>query len=207
MMTINVDTKPVYMNPKIIEIVERQYKAKYLLETQLKAKDGGWTYNPGLIFYTKEKHPEGSNYMAVFYDDRTSRLDPVAHPRTMITNGLSSIDNIVFDGLLVNGKVMYSHFRHHCNTDGFGNLIDGGRDYSRFSIKNDNLIKFKVIDDHFEEYDSNKDDTRCPMGNWRKSCDKWTCVNKCEVKNVKEVSISSNYPDAAGSGTGPAVLW
>ena len=79
------------------------------------------------IFYRETPHPEfGNLYFGIFEG---------AYELTYIINA----DNI--DGVYVpaveddNGELQYSSFRHDYKSFNNGNMIDGGRDYTRHSGK------------------------------------------------------------------------
>ena len=46
---------------------ENHYNVKFVCETPIKTNRGGWFDQSSLIFYSKEPHPQGSNYMAVIH--------------------------------------------------------------------------------------------------------------------------------------------
>lgn len=117
--------------------IEEQYKAEYVMDTCLKTHDGQWTNWYGCIFYTKEPHPKGSNYFALFKDELEG---------WKITNGLSAIEG-EFNGILFeDGELIHSRFRHDCFVHREA-MVDGGRDYVRTGgIPADaRPIKFKVV--------------------------------------------------------------
>ena len=121
--------------------VERQYNAKYLGEFTLKNTKGNWVNTPVAIFYTPQKHPEGSNYFGLYINSVTGV--------PMITNGLSAVidpetgEKVEYCGINVSGYVIYSAYRHD-----FQKLdnafIDGGRDYIKSSF--DKLVAFTIED-------------------------------------------------------------
>ena len=134
-----------FLSRGAIELIEKKYNAKYVLETDLKAKGGGWANWPGAIFYTEKAHPEGSNYFAIYRD-----LDENGF---MITNGLPSIQDVVFQGLEAEGEVIYSRYRHDYREGKNGAFVDGGRDYFRYggdSYNDYNIVEFKVVKDQLE---------------------------------------------------------
>jgi hypothetical protein len=140
-MIINTDSS--FLKKEIIETVEREYKAKYVLESCLKYKDGDWGNRPAAIFYTEEAHPRGSNYFALYF-----RGDSL-----MITDGLPSIKDVVFSGIEAEGEVVYSRYRHDFREGKNGAFVDGGRDYFKYGgdrFSDYNVVKFKVVKDHLE---------------------------------------------------------
>lgn len=140
-MKINTDCS--FIKDEMIKVFEKEYNAKYVLETCLKYKDGGWVNSPAAIFYTEKAHPKGSNYFAVYYDGST----------LMITDGLPAIKDVIFFGLEAEGEVVYSRYRHDNREGKNGAFVDGGRDYFRYggdNFNDYNIVKFKVVEDHLE---------------------------------------------------------
>lgn len=143
-----VNTSCSFLKPENIETIEREYNAKYILESDLLGRDGYsgatfWANKPAAIFYTEEAHPKGSNYFALYFRGDT----------LMITDGLPSINNVVFQGLEAEGEVEYSRYRHDFREVKNGAFVDGGRDYFKYggdSFSDYNVVKFKVVGDHLE---------------------------------------------------------
>lgn len=143
---MKIDTKCSFLSEGHIEMIEKEYNAKYILETDLKAKDGGWANRPGAIFYTEKAHPQGSNYFALYFNGDTC----------YITDGLPSIKDVVFQGLEAESEVIYSRYRHDYRESKNGAFVDGGRDYFRFGgdrFSDYHRVKFKVVEDRLEFID------------------------------------------------------
>jgi hypothetical protein len=145
---MKVNTACSFLGTKQIQTIEKKYDAKYVLETDLLAKDKHsgvtfWANRPAAIFYTEKAHPEGSNYFAIYMEyDLDGKMIP------MITNGLSSIKDVVFSGLEAEDEVIYSRYRHDYRTHKNGAFVDGGRDYFRYGgdkFDDYNVVKFKVV--------------------------------------------------------------
>ena len=140
---MKIDTKCSFIKQEYIEVFEKEYNAKYILETDLKAKDGGWANRSGAIFYTEKAHPRGSNYFALYFNGDT----------LMITDGLPSIKDVVFKGIEAEGEVVYSRYRHDYRSGKSGAFVDGGRDYFRYGgdkFEEYNIVSFRVVKDHLE---------------------------------------------------------
>lgn len=145
---MKIDTKSSIIKEDMISVIEREYNAKYVLETDLLGKDkfsGAtfWTNRPAAIFYTEKAHPRGSNYFALYY----------AGGRLMITDGLPSVKDVVFSGIEAEGEVVYSRYRHDYREGKNGAFVDGGRDYFKYGgdrFSDYNVVKFKVVKDHLE---------------------------------------------------------
>ena len=136
-----------FLEGKSIALICQKYKAKYVMDSCLKYKDGGWVNFPAVFFYTEEKHPEGSNYFAMHrgYDG----VDPDMH--WMITDGICITEGIHNGILFDDGELVHSRYRHdyyeHRDT-----MVDGGRDYFRHRIVDGaKPIKFKIEDGNIVE--------------------------------------------------------
>jgi hypothetical protein len=139
--------KSYLFNDKQIEVIEKKYNAKYVFESCLRTKNGYWANFVSAIFYTEEKHPEGSNYLAVFKD---------ADGLTYVANGLSAVEDVIFVGIEAENEVAYSRYRHDYVTHKNGAFIDGGRDYTRIGgdrLDDYNKVNFKVVDGNIQFID------------------------------------------------------
>ena len=131
-----------FLTAKGIEIVEQKMNARYVFETCLKNRDGGWANIPVAIFYTEQAHPRGSNWFGLYQDAMTGRF--------MITDGISATEP--FQGILIDDEVVYSRYRHDFR-EHRGVFVDGGRDYTRMGgdrIAEAKVVTLKVVDDHLE---------------------------------------------------------
>lgn len=126
-----------WLKPEGIKIIEDKYNAKYVFESCLKLKDGGWCNMPVAIFYTEEAHPEGSNYFGLYLTDFGD---------LMITNGISATEP--FNALLVDGDVVYSRYRHDYREHKRA-IVDGGRDYFKHNGVGQTVM-LQVVGDHLE---------------------------------------------------------
>ena len=114
-----------HFKEELISRLEKSYDAKFVCETSIKDVSNGWYNTPVALFYTKVKHPQGSNWFAIF-----QQLDG----HFSITNGISAVepDNKLV-GITDGKDAVYSTHRHHFSK--LGNAyIDGGRDYSKLSL-------------------------------------------------------------------------
>jgi hypothetical protein len=123
---MNIRNECSFLKPEGIAKIEKAYNAKYVFESCIKDRDGGWCNWPSAIFYTEEAHPQGSNYFALYHE----RVSIGREPQFMITNGISAIEP--FDALQVGDDVIYSRYRHDYR-EYKGYMVDGGRDYFRRS--------------------------------------------------------------------------
>ena len=141
---MKIHNECTFIKPDGIAKIENMYNAKYVFESCLKTKDGGWSNFPAAIFYTEEKHPQGSNYFAL-YEDRGTRL--TKGPRFMITDGISATKEFI--GLRIGDDIIYSRYRHDYRELGEA-MIDGGRDYVRYNPEVGKLVKLQVTKDKLE---------------------------------------------------------
>jgi hypothetical protein len=129
---------------KQITIIEEKYNAKYVFETCLRARDGGWANFPAAVFYQEEAYPGGSNYFALYLGE---------DGQMYITDAGPSIIDEEFTGLESEGEVVYSRYRHDYRASKNGAFVDGGRDYFRYGgdkFDDYNIVKFRVEKDHLE---------------------------------------------------------
>ena len=125
-----------FMSDDTIELIEKKYDAKYVFETCIKNKSDHWYNFPVAIFYTEEKHPEGSNYFAIYK----------SCDGWMIADGITAIEE--FDGVKTSDGVYYSRYRHDYRNIP-GGFVDGGRDYLRWSGDGE-VVRIKVVRDRLE---------------------------------------------------------
>ena len=136
---------PLLKNPSV---VEKKYKAKYLGDFCVKNKIG-WVNQLVSVFYTKEAHPEGSNYFGIYLDNSTP----------MITNAITAVTNkdgtpVIYTGVLLTDKVrvLYSAYRHdYQSVDGV--FVDGGRDYLRTNKASADWVNFIINKDEIKFLD------------------------------------------------------
>ena len=118
---MNILNECSFLKPEGIAKIEKAYNAKYVFESCLKTKNGGWCNMPVAIFYTETPHPQGSNYFGLYRNDFGD---------FMITDGISATEP--FDALQAGDDVIYSRYRHDFREHN-GYMVDGGRDYFRRS--------------------------------------------------------------------------
>lgn len=143
---MKIRNESITLTSDSIKKIENYYNATFVLSSSIKNKHGDWINYPVDIFYTKIAHPKGSNYFAIYTDELGSLI---------ITNGLSGIEGVIFKGILVDGEVHYSRYRHDFRTVG-SYSIDGGRDYLKFGYTEEppEIIKFMVEKDQLKVLDN-----------------------------------------------------
>ena len=114
-----------HFNEDMIFHLEKSYDAKFICETSIKDASKGWYNTPVALFYANVKHPQGSNWFAIFQHSDGG---------FSITNGISAVepDNKLV-GITDGKDVVYSSHRHHFSKLGNG-YIDGGRDYAKLNL-------------------------------------------------------------------------
>ena len=133
-----------FIKPQSIVDIEKMYNARYVFETCLRAREGGWANFPAAVFYQATSYPGGSNYFALYYD---------MNGKLYITDAGPSIIDEEFKGLEFEDEVIYSRYRHDYRAGKNGAFVDGGRDYFRYGgddFDDYNIVAFKVVDDHLE---------------------------------------------------------
>lgn len=126
---------------KQIAAIEHHYKGKFVCETSIKSMTNRWANYPAAIFYTKEPHPNGSNWFAVFRNTEN---------KIVIANGITATEP--FHGVTVDGVVLYSRHRHDFFEHN-GVFVDGGREYLRCGgerADNARVVKIQIVEDHLE---------------------------------------------------------
>lgn len=122
-----INNESLLFPAKKIAELEKQYRAKYICDSQLIDKNNEPLDNYGAYFYSESKHPEGSHYFVIFCDS------PV---RTVIANG----DRILTQEICAIGdskEIIFSRHRHDFRTLKSGIAsIDGGREYFRVVYNN-----------------------------------------------------------------------
>lgn len=120
-----------FFSTELIQHMQTKYNVKFVCETVSKNRHDCWIDQPGALFYSEVKHPNGSNWMIVYHGEHQGTI--------MITDGITAVepDNRITGIINQDGVIVYSVFRHHYVVLDNG-FIDGGRDYVRYSI-DDNL--------------------------------------------------------------------
>lgn len=132
---------PFYFDKETATRIALQYNAKYLGPWSIKDNSGNWTRNPVEVFY--QPNPDfskgHSNYFGIFYKPIRDQL--------MICNAESAFSAPML-GILENGIVYISKYRHDFMKTPEGKIIDGGRDYLHCSAFA-SLVEVTVKDGEF----------------------------------------------------------
>ena len=124
-----------------VEKVEKMYSekdgvpVKYVMTSELPNRE-----TPMDIFYRDTPHPEfGNRYFGIFSANGGS---------TYITNADAIEGCFITTVKDDNGKCQYSAYRHDCKSFNNGNMIDGGRAYTRSNCQ---TFRFEVTDGELVE--------------------------------------------------------
>lgn len=129
----------VLLNTEVVKEIEEKYKTSYIGEFSIKMETTGWVNTPVGVFYSEEPHPEGSNYMGVYYNGTS----------LMIIDGISATEH-EWDGVLnpETNEVIYSAFRHDMQEHN-DLMVDGGPEYLRCN-EDSTVVKLKIVKDKIE---------------------------------------------------------
>ncbi len=130
----------IWLSKAGIELAEKQYNAKYMGGWCIKDKHGNWSELPVDVFYQPNPNRElgHSHYFGLF--GRGNEI--------MITDAQSAFSKVPLLGILEDGLVYVSRFRHDAVATPLGKFIDGGRDYIHSNFAG-NFIKVSVYDHEF----------------------------------------------------------
>lgn len=117
------DNTPDYLNLEHSNIrsVEQSRQCRYVCEWPL-LNDGNKPTETMLLFWNDVAHPQGSNWMALFFHDGG----------WYVRDGISASRHPIHCPVSQDGQVMLSKHRHDYRTSKDGSIaIDGGRDYTK----------------------------------------------------------------------------
>ena len=142
---MKVDVTPTVITKESIEAIEEKYNCKYVFETSPIDSNGNRLCQTLTVFYCEEAHPEGSNYLGVFF-----KIDGA-----YLTDGLPHIADYYNCIEAQNGQIIYSRHRHDYRASDDDSVhIDGGQDYLKFSVspsyetfdRTKHVKQFKIVD-------------------------------------------------------------
>ena len=137
--------------PIKVSYIKKKYQAKYLGDFAVKLKDGNWASRPVACFYQPNPNRElgHSEYfgigLAAHFDGKEIIYSA---PFIMSVKSVFSED---FTALELSDKILVSCYTHHFNQDVSGAFIDGGRDYTRYSRGEGEVIKLRMINGKFKK--------------------------------------------------------
>ena len=141
---MNIITTPELFTAEGIAQIEQMKHAKYVCETCLRSRTGGWVNQAVAIFWNTDPAnipAGGSPWFGLFF-----RHDPPDFKRgsLMITNAISAVESPIAGIVADNGDVIYSHHRHDYRLSPDKSVwIDGGRDYTRTGL-NPTLVDLQI---------------------------------------------------------------
>lgn len=136
---MNIHNESSIIMPDGIPKIEEARNAKYVMESCIKI-NGVWTDFPVSIFYTEEKHPNGSNYFGL-YLDRDSVVSGV--PKMVVADAISAIQD--FKGVRLGDDVYYSRCRSDNRDFQNGYYVVGGRDFLHYGGPSPENLKEVVL--------------------------------------------------------------
>ena len=132
-MSMNIITTPELFTAEGIAKIEQMKHAKYVCETCLQGRGGGWILGEVAIFWNTDPAnipAGGSPWFGLYFQH-----DPPDFKQgsLMITNAISAVETPIVGIVADNGDVIYSHHRHDYRGSPDKSVwIDGGRDYTRY---------------------------------------------------------------------------
>jgi hypothetical protein len=134
-----ISNKPYWFTEEGIRKAEDMYDAQYMGAWCTRHSAGWWNDSPVDVFYqaNPDREKGHSNYFGLF----------VQGENVYITNAESAFAAGLTGVLCEDGEVIVSRYRHDCVTKG-DNMIDGGREYLRYS--GDKLVEITVNGSEFE---------------------------------------------------------
>ena len=133
-----------------LEKIEAHYEAKFVCESCVKARNGGWVNQSVSIFYQPDpaKVPEGGSQWFGLFFRPANRLIEDSPMQLCIANAISAVENDIVGIVADNGDVIYSRHRHDYRWSPDGSvMIDGGRDYTRTSNRPHGMVTLRIIED------------------------------------------------------------
>jgi len=143
-MMTRIDQSPYWFKKEGIAKAEEMYNAKHIGFWCKKTTAGWWTDYPVDVFY--QKNPDTSkghtHYLGLFIDQG----------QLYVTAADTAFESPITGLMLPSGEVIVSRYRHHCITTDDGYMIDGGRDYLRYTApkgSQSKLVSVTVRDGEF----------------------------------------------------------
>ena len=150
---MNILTESERFSTEELVKIEAHYEAKFVCESCLKSRNGGWVNQSVSIFYQPDpaKVPKGgSQWFGLFFRaEYTSPDEALKVPmRVVICNAISATENDIVGIVADNGDVIYSRFRHDYRwSPDKSVMIDGGRDYTRTSTCPNGMVTMRIVED------------------------------------------------------------
>ena len=148
---MNILCESERFSPEQLEKVEAHYDAKYVCETCLMARGGGWINSSVSVFYQSDpsKVPEGGSQWFGLFFKMVNPLDEDSPRQLCIVNAISAVENDIVGIVADNGDVIYSRHRHDYRwSPDESVMIDGGRDYTRTSTRPNGVVTLRIVGGH-----------------------------------------------------------
>ncbi len=149
-MKMNILCESERFSPEQLEKVEAHYGAKYVCETCLQGRGGGWVNSSVSIFYQADpsKVPDGGSQWFGLFLKRVNPVDEDNPVQLHIVNAISAVEKDIEGIIAENGDVIYSRFRHDYRwSPDESVMIDGGRDYTRTSACPNGMVTLRIVED------------------------------------------------------------
>ena len=134
--------KPYYFTDKGITQIESMRNATYVGYWCGKTKYGSWAEQPLDVFYQQDPDVDAghSHYFGLLISPLSKEI--------LIVNAESCFSKTI-TGIVEDGTVYASRYRHDCVFLPSGDMIDGGRDYLKVS-GTPKLVNIAISGDKFE---------------------------------------------------------
>lgn len=136
-----IDRSPFWFSQEGIEKIQRQYGAVHMGYWCTKKPNGSWNESPVDVFY--QPNPDvskgHSHYFGVF----------IQQNQVYITDAASAFSEPMMGVLCEDGEVLVSRYRNDCVMKNDA-MVDGGRDYLRYTCNEGKLMNVKAVADSFE---------------------------------------------------------
>jgi hypothetical protein len=146
------ERKPYYFTDKGIAQIESMRNATYMGYWCGKTKDGQWAERPLDVFYQADPDVEAghSNYFGLIVNPATNQV-LIADAKSCFAQPIA--------GIVEEGVVYASRYRHDMVITPSGGSVDGGRDYTKTGAS-PTLVNITVSGDTFEfsEIEDKSDD-------------------------------------------------
>lgn len=140
-------------SPKFKDYVKGKHpEAVFVEEISLRLKNGGWSQNPGVVFYQENPPAPFTNKFFAYYNygvpDLAARALNIEATSSWVITGLSNFDpiiNAIFTPHEEGGTITISRFGHdYVTAPGGQTAIDGGRDYLR-TLGNPTIVPYNMF--------------------------------------------------------------
>lgn len=119
--------------------VEEAKDCFYVADLCIRTRPGNWSDFPVAVFWQPYPKPEHSPYFGLYFDTTpyfsSSGSMSMRHGALRICSAVSVAEGEWDAVMAADGEIIFSRWRHDCrhSTDRSA-MVDGGRDYGRFSI-------------------------------------------------------------------------